>query len=379
VRWDPTSEPAGRVRVENIQHFRDLGWLRGRWRLADDGSTLAEGAMALPPLGPGAEGWAELVGWQDHDPSGAERWLTFWFEVNQSQAWAEEGHIVGWEQVQISDTDGLPGLAIDPAGHVDLDGEGLLRHPLMATSPRLSVWRAPTENDRFGGMSASWREVGLDDPRRLLTQVHREGPVVTVESEVHVGSHVIGHRQVITALLGGDLHIAETASVPDGLHDLPRVGTVLELVPGFEDVEWFGRGPHESYPDRKRSAMVDRWQSTVSEMFTPYIRPQESGGRADVRWLSVSAGDGRHVRITMDEPRQVAATHHRDADLDGATHHDELVAASETIVHLDAVHRGLGTASCGPDTLPSYIHGPGEYRWAWTLSAARSNDSHGSR
>jgi beta-galactosidase len=69
----------------------------------------------------------------------------------------------------------------------------------------------------------------------------------------------------------------------------------------------------------------------------------------------------------MDQPLQVSMSHFRAADLAAATHSVELVPRPTTIVHLDAAHRGLGTASCGPDTLPAYIVGPGTYRWQWYL------------
>jgi beta-galactosidase len=101
----------------------------------------------------------------------------------------------------------------------------------------------------------------------------------------------------------------------------------------------------------------------------PYIRPQENGGHADVRWIALRDEDehGRGLRLSFDPPLQVSATHHRADALAAATHHEELRPAPETIVHLDVAHRGLGTASCGPDTLPAYLVGPGTYRWAWTL------------
>jgi beta-galactosidase len=133
-------------------------------------------------------------------------------------------------------------------------------------------------------------------------------------------------------------------------------------------VEWFGRGPHETYPDRKRGGRIGRWQSTVTEQHVPYIRPQENGGHADVRWLEVRDDDGRGLRVRFEQPAHVSATHFRSHDLAGASHETDLIPRPETIVHLDAAHRGLGTASCGPDTLPQYIVGSGEYRWAWTLT-----------
>ena len=121
-------------------------------------------------------------------------------------------------------------------------------------------------------------------------------------------------------------------------------------------------------PDRRRSGLVGRWTTTVTDAATPYVRPQECGGRAGVRWLSLGdpyGSDG--VLLVLDRPLQVSATHFRAEDLETATHDVDLVARAETIVHLDVAHRGLGTASCGPDTLDAYIVGPGTYHWSWTL------------
>ena len=102
----------------------------------------------------------------------------------------------------------------------------------------------------------------------------------------------------------------------------------------------------------------------------PYIRPQENGGHADVRWLELRDAAGAGLRIDLDTPRQVSVTHARAADLDAATHDIDLVPCPETIVHLDAAHRGLGTASCGPDTLPEYLLRPRHAtRGRWTLGS----------
>ena len=99
----------------------------------------------------------------------------------------------------------------------------------------------------------------------------------------------------------------------------------------------------------------------------PYIRPQENGGHSDVRWLELRASDGSGFRLTFDEPRQVSAIPFRAEDLAAATHDVELRPRPNAVVHVDAAHRGLGTASCGPDTLPQYLVGPGTYAWSWSL------------
>jgi beta-galactosidase len=179
---------------------------------------------------------------------------------------------------------------------------------------------------------------------------------------------VVPHEVVFRKLRGGGVLVSETAVIPDEIADLARVGTVLELAGELEALEWFGSGPHETYPDRRRGGVVGRWQSTVAQQYVPYIRPQENGGHAEVRWLELRDRAGRGLRLGFDQPRQASALHVRDAEVAAATHDSDVVACAETVVHLDAAHRGVGTASCGPDTLEQYLVRPGRYTWTWWLT-----------
>lgn len=362
----------GYVQLTNRQHFRDLGWLAGSWELLDEGGTVAAGQLSLPPVPAGDSAEVALEGWTTVSGSPSERWLTVRFQTARDEAWAPAGAEVCWGQLRpdgghpaAAVRDGAPPPGAD-AAPVELDGEGYLVHTLLAAPPRLSLWRAPTDNDRFGGLAAAWSAQGLADPQATPAAVEREGPITHVRRDIRIGQSIIRHSQAIMPL-GGGFHVVEEAVIPAELTDLPRVGTVLELVPGPEAVEWFGLGPHECYPDRKRSGLVGRWQATVADLFTPYVRPQEAGGRAEVRWLELRDAAGRGVRLTLGAPMQVSVTHFRAADLEAATHAEELVPRAEVIVHLDAAHRGLGTASCGPDTTAAHLVGPGTYRWEWTL------------
>ena len=367
---------AGIVEVVNRQAFRDLGWLRADWELAIDGTTSGSGSVSLPAVGPGEHGPALLSGWTD--PSlepGAEAWLTVRFRATDDQGWAPAAFEIAEGQLAVGAAPG-PAGAERPAGvasgaEVRVDADGLLVHELLVAPPTLALWRAPTDNDRFGGISGPWLAQGLDRLERRLVAVERDAGSVVVRSEYRApGGALVLHEQRLLALADGGVAVEESAVVPDELTDLPRVGTVFEVAPGLETVEWFGTGPHETYPDRRRGGLVGRWRSTVTDQHVPYIRPQESGGHAAVRWLELTAADGRGVRIVPDAPRQVSATHFRAADLAAATHDGELTPRAETVVHVDAAHRGLGTASCGPDTLPEYLVGPGTYRWSWSLHPA---------
>jgi beta-galactosidase len=371
------------VRLASRLAFRDLTWLTGRWeRLATDGAPLGGGRLGPLAIGPGEEAEVELLGPTGESGAvtadGPDGWLTLRFETAADETWAPAGTEIGWGQLELGDA-GIAGSSAPAAGPLDvashgtdlppvaLDAEGYLVHPLLAAGPRLALWRAPTDNDLYGGMAAAWERAGLADLRPGAPALERQGATTVVRREIGVGPLLVRHRQSLTPLAGGGVHVEEEAVIPDGLDDLPRVGTVLELVAGLEQVEWFGLGPHESYPDRKRSGLVGRWRSTAHELFTPYVRPQEAGGRADVRWLQLLAPDGRGVRLVMGAPMQVSAGHHRAHDVAAARHADELVPRPEVVVHLDAAHRGLGTASCGPDTTEAYLLGAGTYRWAWSL------------
>ena len=126
-------------------------------------------------------------------------------------------------------------------------------------------------------------------------------------------------------------------------------------------------GRRETYPDRKRGGTSAAAPFHGERQYVPYIQPQENGGQADVRWLELRDETGRGLRIALDRaaPGLGDAPSRRGP---GARHARRGARRrAETIVHLDAAHRGLGTASCGPDTLPAYLVGPGRYQWSWSI------------
>ncbi|MGW5466721.1 glycoside hydrolase family 2 TIM barrel-domain containing protein [Streptomyces chartreusis] len=348
----------------NHQHFRGLDWLAGEWRLdLADGTTMTAPAV-LPNLCPGETAAVPLPFEVPRD--GGEAWLTLRVTVAEDQPWAPRGTVVCVPQVRLRG----PAVAEVPPveGRIELDGEGLLVHPLLTTAPTLSLWRAPTDNDELGGMARRWRSWGLDTLVRKAVSVSEDSGRVTVEAEYAGTTGVVRHRQVLTPVEGGVL-VEEEAELPEAFDDVARVGTVFETVAGLDLLDWFGQGPWESYPDRSAGAPVGHHSVPVEELFTPYLRPQESGGRHGVRRFTLSAPDATGLAVALDEPRQISVTRHRAEDLASAGHHDELVPRPGCVVHIDAAHRGLGTASCGPDTSPSYLVAPGVHRWSWTLRA----------
>jgi beta-galactosidase len=157
--------------------------------------------------------------------------------------------------------------------------------------------------------------------------------------------------------------------VPAALADLPRIGVRFSLPGRFRDLRWFGRGPHESYPDRNASAMLGEWTGVPD--LPPYLVPQEFGLRTDTRWLECTDSEsGDVLRVDVLEPTalHMSATNYRAEDLFAAANEADLWPRDELIVHLDVAHRGLGTASCGPDVLPQYRLTAGDYSFSYRLS-----------
>ncbi|GHJ41883.1 glycoside hydrolase family 2 TIM barrel-domain containing protein [Streptomyces sp. TS71-3] len=370
-------EIAAPVRIEGVrhegivlgnhQHFRGLDWLAGQWELSlADGPGLTAPAR-LPDLPPGETAAVRLPFELPRD--GGEAWLTLRVTTAEDQPWAPRGTELCLPRVRLREAAAREDSPADQP--VEVDDEGLLRHPLLAAAPTLCLWRAPTDNDELGGIAARWRDWGLDALARTVVSVRRDGGRTTVDAEYAGTTGVVRHRQVFTAVEGG-IRVDEEAELPDEFHDVARVGTVFETASGLDLLEWFGQGPWESYPDRSAGAPVGHHCLPVEELFTPYLRPQESGGRHGVRRFTLSAPDATALAVELDAPRQVSVTRFRAEDLTAAAHHDELVPRSGCVVHLDAAHRGLGTASCGPDTSASYLVPPGVHRWSWTLRGGRA-------
>ena len=154
------------------------------------------------------------------------------------------------------------------------------------------------------------------------------------------------------------------------LRDLPRVGVVLVLASGLEQLEWLGLGPSETYADRCASALFGRFRSTVAEQYVPYIVPQEHGHHLHTRRLSVTGDDGFGLEIEGRPRIGFTASHFTPADLEAARHTCDLEPRPEVVLSLDHAQRGLGTASCGPDTHPRHRLVEPMYRFLYVLRVA---------
>ena len=359
----------GIVRVTNKQDFADLSALAFEWSCQVDGETVESGSLAVPALAPGENAEVKLPE-PPVDGRGGERQWTVRALLAHDTSWAAKGHVVAWGQFAVGARP-LPSfpatdrpvpdggrITLGPAGFDARTGALLsIGGVEVGATPRLDVWRAPTDNDdgaewqtdtRYGTL---WRTLGLHRMRHRLVSVEAGDDALTVRTRVAPAAREVGLDTVYRWTSDGERLRLTVSVTPEGdwTVPLPRLGVRFGLAEA-DRVEWFGGGPGEAYPDTGTASMVGRWRSTVDGLQTPYVRPQENGARADVRWVELGG-----LRIEGDPEFWFTARRWTTEQLDAARHRTDLTAGDTVWVNLDHGQHGIGSQSCGPGPLPQYF------------------------
>ena len=374
----------GKLRITNRLAFTNLNAYDAYWRIERDGALMQEGVLAPIDIAPGCEG---IVTVPYAMPAFGEAFVTVELRLRNSAPWASRGHLLAWEQfalpcaaprVTILRKDALPALSIsEGGGALMLEGEavsaafctrrGLLYDltasgaSLIQEAPRVNFWRAPTNNDRY--YSAEWLKAGYDVADSRLADLRTErlaaGAVrVGIEQVLAPVSRLPILRALLTYTVYGTGDIRVSASfepLRETLPDLPRLGMQLVMPGRYDRAEWFGRGPHDNYPDRKQSAAMGLYGSAVADMDYPHIQPQASGAREDTRWAVITDTMGLGLMVAGDPAFSFTASRYTDRALTAAGHRFDLPQSDATIVSIDLAQGGIGSNSCGPRPMDKYL------------------------
>jgi beta-galactosidase len=243
--------------------------------------------------------------------------------------------------------------------------------------PKLNFWRAPTDND-FGegaqyrlrlwesaGYNLKYQYQGIEENSGSLA-VKYSAKLLGIEAAVDL---------IYTVNGDGSLTVdAHYKALSDDLPEMMRFGMIMTLPESTGEFTWYGRGPHENYIDRNLEAFMGIWKGKVAEQAHPYIRPQETGNKTDVRWLTLTDKDGRGIRIDGIQPLSVSALNNRPEDFDPGTtkkqqHASDIIPRHETVLCVDLFQRGLaGLNSWGASPLDIYQFREKEYRYSYIIS-----------
>ncbi|MEI5685519.1 glycoside hydrolase family 2 TIM barrel-domain containing protein [Sphingomonas kyungheensis] len=370
VQFDGFDPASGRVTVRNRHDFRDLSGFAFDWTLLEDGVAVAHGDLPTPAVGPRAATAITLPVTHYARRPDTEYYVTVRVRARAGAVPAvAEGATVGFEQFALG---GAPALPAAPAGAVDLrqsDGAitlsagtarleidrttGLVRRYTadgrdLATGGTPHFWRAVTDNDLGIGTAEQlkmWKT--MSDTRRVTAVRSRrtdDGASVTVDYALGDDAATF----TTSYAMAGDGSVAVTGMLTPVRTDLPppfRVGLAFAMPTDVTTVEWYGRGPHESYVDRKTSAPIGLWRGAIAEQNHDYIRPQETGNKVDVRWMELS-GAGRGVRVQGATPLMMNALAFPYADLDrhapGTWKSTDVVPHDQVTLLIDSAQWGVG-------------------------------------
>ncbi|MEJ2679529.1 MAG: DUF4981 domain-containing protein, partial [Gemmatimonadota bacterium] len=408
----PLDLATGRLRVTNAYDFRRTDDVRMLWTLIRDGVSVDSGVVADSlPLAPHASMPVTVPLPTITPEPGVEYYLNVSLRQARDRDLVPAGHEIAFDQFRLPVTRAV--AAVDPRTLGALavhDGRDSVRvtgdhfavtfdrasgtlasyvyrgHELIAHGPVPNFWRAPDDNDFGAGLQKKLR-VWLDpaahaEMRRFEVKGPSDGRVtVTVESTLPT---VFADYTTTYTILGSGDVIVDDHFVPhpgaDSLPEMFRFGMKMVVPHAYSNVAWYGRGPFESYWDRKTAALVGRYAGTVSQQYYPYVRPQETGNKTDVRWLSLTDDDGAGLLFVGDSLLSVSALHYRISDLDpgpekAQRHSGDLTERPEVYVNVDDRQMGVGGInSWGALPLPRYSLPYGEYHYRFRLRGFTAAD-----
>jgi beta-galactosidase len=374
----PLDLAAGTIEVENRFAFTRLGGYTGRWSVAADGAEMATGGFRIPDLAPGERDTVTLPLPEIRSEPGVEYLLQVSIRTTRStrSRVVPRGHVIAWEQLALPvrlpalvvETAALPALnvevgddAVEVAGarfrlvvgrttgeitSLVYDGSERLR-----SGPVPDFWRPPTDND-FGAdqqlLSGVWRDAGAGKVLESLEVGRPDNGAVRLSIRWSLPESGSSYTTDYTVYATGAIEV-ENRFLPgnEDLPEIPRVGMSMTLPDHFDRLEWFGRGAHESYWDRRTGAAVGRYAGSVEEQYHPYGRPQETGNKTDVRWLAVESeeGDGLLV-VGLPTVDFSALRFTRDAldpgDAKAQRHTTDLEPHGFTVLDVDYRQMGVG-------------------------------------
>ena len=216
----------------------------------------------------------------------------------------------------------------------------------MRELPRLNFWRGPTDNDFGANDQINLRlwEVAGDNTRYSYLGSEEKDGNITIKYECKLSAIEAKVNLTYTVNKDGSLNIkADYKALSDNLPDMMRFGMIMTLPREYNDFAWYGRGPHENYIDRKHDTFMGVWKGKVEDQAFSYYRPQETGNKTDVRWLTLTNDQNKGVRVEGGQPLSVSATNYKPEDLDpGRTkkqqHWSDVLPRNEVVLCLSLIH-----------------------------------------
>ncbi|TVR72630.1 MAG: DUF4981 domain-containing protein [Marinilabiliales bacterium] len=411
VHFEALHLPSKRIRVHNRHHFTGLDELETTWMVKRDGVTIEKGSLGLdtPPL----EQEDIVIPFRlpaDHDMHYYDLFISA--RLREDAPWAKAGHEVAFGEFHLNRTQVVDPLLIPPARQWEgssalplrltasgdllivagdefeytfCNSEGKMRslkfmgEQLIESGPLLNVSRTPIMNEVSIWGIAEFDSIyrwGLDSLVHELKYyeiIEESAERVIIRYDVTSYSMVrrdmkFDNRFLYTVSSNGMIQLDHTVNPsiqipvypPRHIEWLQKMGLSLTLSPAVTNLEWFGKGPFETYPDRHTGAKTGLYSVNITDIEIPYIIPQDFDNRTGVRWGKILDGEGRGFAFWGDETMNVAINPY--TNLETAWYPYQLERSTKPVLNID--HRVTGVG-CTPVTARErYRVYPTEYSYS---------------
>ncbi len=392
-------EMTGELVLHNYMDFDNLkDYVEISYELAQDGLTVEKGKLASICAAPHSEAKVEL---KLQIPASGRVYLKLIYRLKKELPLLEAGHILGFDEIKLANTDGKNTQAVkwlkreSATGNItvketDLQitlqakdfsytldkrtglftqlqftGRNYMNHPM-----ELNIWRAPTDNDMY--IKEEWKKAHYDEAYTRAYQIE----VLQNKHGVLIMEHVAVVAATVQKILdveliwkidgNGKITSMISATKDEEFPDLPRFGVRLFLDKKLGDVSYFGMGPQESYCDKHQASSHGCYHSKVYQMHEDYIRPQENGSHFDCDYVEIANAQFGIAAVSGQTFSFNASLYTQEA-LERAAHNYELEESDSTVLCIDYALNGIGSNSCGPVVLDKYRFDDTAFRFRFEL------------
>ena len=403
----------GEIKVYNENFFRDLSAYYMEWQLLANGEVMQTGVVQDLNVAPQQTATLKLNLNTEKVCPCKELLLNVTYKLKAAETLMPAGSTVAYDQLTIrpytakalelknqkaSNLDiVVPVIKDNDHNYLIVEGENFIiefnKHngylsryeadgmQLLNPGAQLTpnFWRAPTDNDYGAGLQhryAVWKNPGLK-LTSLKQSIENEQAIVQAEYEMKA----VKGKLFLTYVINNEGAVKVTQKMEAGkeekVSDMFRFGMQMQMPENFNEVEYYGRGPVENYADRNHSTLIGKYRQTVAEQFYPYIRPQETGTKTDLRWWRVLNISGNGLQFVGDAPFSASALNYSIESLDDGVqkdqrHSPEVAKAPFTNLCIDKVQMGLGCVnSWGTLPLEKYRVPYQDYEFSFILTPVR--------
>ncbi|EGK00228.1 glycoside hydrolase family 2 TIM barrel-domain containing protein [Dysgonomonas gadei] len=385
IKFKPIALDAGKVEIENKYDFLDLNEFDVLWEVLEDGIVIESAAMPTINLAPNAKTVIDIPFKRNYIP-GKEYFLNIKAVLKDKTSWADKGHSIASTQFALTQrpnislvaAESLPELtATISVGELTISGRDF--NIVFDTSTGKMIlmnyknteyihnkkgldlnWYRSVNNDQF--TDQNYYQTTTDKPIFNFAVADNNKSVTIISDYVTQieSQNPIKMPYLIKYIVygNGTIDVESSFTKPSDGSIIRRLGLQMQLPEGFDQIKYYGKGPHENYTDRIKSADVGLYATTALDMESEhYMRAQSMGNREGIRWIEIKDNNNHGLKITSKDRLAFSALHFTDKAVWEAKHDFNLekIRQPQIYLNLDCIQQGLGNATCGPNPLDEYM------------------------